>query len=58
MRATLFRVAKPDLGKVDEIGFSDLMPGGLIPSSSRVRWFEVNANWVQGRERDETTGGK
>ena len=38
--------AKPDLSKVDEIGFSDLMPGGLIPSSSRVRWFEVYANWV------------
>jgi hypothetical protein len=22
------------------------MPGGLIPSSSRVRWFEAYANWV------------
>ena len=27
---------KPDLTKVDEIGFSDLMPGGWIPSTSRI----------------------
>jgi hypothetical protein len=38
--------AQPDLRRVDEIGFSDLMPGGLIPSSSRIRWFEVYADWV------------
>jgi hypothetical protein len=38
--------AQPDLSRVDEVGFSDLMPGGLIPSSSRIRWFEVYADWV------------
>jgi hypothetical protein len=33
--------ATPDLTKVDEISFSDLMPGGMIPSASRVSYFEV-----------------
>jgi hypothetical protein len=33
--------ATPDLTKVDEIGFSDLMPGGMIPSASRVSHFEL-----------------
>jgi hypothetical protein len=31
----------PDLGKVDEIGFTDLMAGGGSPASSRVDWIEV-----------------
>jgi hypothetical protein len=36
--------ATPDLAKVDEIGFSDLMPGGWIPATSRV-----NAFWLFGK---------
>lgn len=27
---------QPDLSRVDEVGFTDLMPGGWIPSTSRV----------------------
>jgi len=34
-------VGKPDLSKVDEVGFSDLMPGGWIPSTSRVNSWKV-----------------
>lgn len=34
----------PDLARVDEVGFSDLMPGGWIPSTSRV-----NAFWLYGK---------
>ena len=34
-------VARPDLTQVEQIGFTDLMPGGWIPSSSRVAGFEV-----------------
>jgi hypothetical protein len=33
--------ATPDLTKVEEVGFSDLMEGGWIPSTSRVRSWEV-----------------
>ena len=33
--------ATPDLTKVDEVGFSDLMPGGWIPSTSRVASFDL-----------------
>lgn len=33
--------ASPDLTRVDEVGFSDLMPGGWIPSTSRVASFSV-----------------
>jgi hypothetical protein len=33
--------ATPDLSAVDEVGFSDLMPGGWIPSTSRVRSFDL-----------------
>ncbi len=29
-------VATPDLSKVEEVGFSDLMPGGFIPATTRV----------------------
>ena len=36
--------ATPDLSRVDEVGFSDLMPGGWIPSTSRV-----NAFWLYGK---------
>jgi hypothetical protein len=34
-------VEKPDLSKVDEIGWTDLMVGGNSPASSRVDWIEV-----------------
>lgn len=33
--------ATPDLHKVDEVGFSDLMPGGWIPSTTRVNAFAL-----------------
>jgi hypothetical protein len=33
--------ATPDLMRVAEIGFSDLMSGGWIPATSRVQAFEV-----------------
>jgi hypothetical protein len=32
---------KPDLTRVDEIGFTDLMEGGGSPASSRLDWIEV-----------------
>ena len=34
-------VAVPDLSKVEEIGFSDLMPGGFIPATTRVNSWAV-----------------
>ena len=34
-------VEKPDLTKVDEIGWTDLVVGGNTPASSRVDWIEV-----------------
>ena len=34
-------VKNPDLSKVAEIGFTDLMAGGGTPASSRVDWIEV-----------------
>jgi hypothetical protein len=34
-------VDKPDLSKVDEIGWTDLTVGGGTPASSRVDWIEV-----------------
>jgi len=33
--------ATPDLKKVEEVGFSDLMPGGWIPSTTRVNSFAL-----------------
>jgi hypothetical protein len=33
--------ATPDLTKVDEIGFSDLMVGGWIPATSRIASFDL-----------------
>lgn len=35
------QVATPDLTRVDEVGFTDLEPGGSSPNSSRVDWIEV-----------------
>jgi len=34
-------VEKPDLSRVDEVGFTDLMRGGGTPACSRVDWIEV-----------------
>lgn len=34
-------VSKPDLSKVDEIGFTDLMRGGQSIACSRLDWIEV-----------------
>jgi len=34
-------VDRPDLSRVDEIGWSTLMTGGGTPASSRVDWIEV-----------------
>ncbi|MGC1240665.1 MAG: hypothetical protein WA874_03710 [Chryseosolibacter sp.] len=34
-------VKSPDLSKVIEIGFTDLMAGGGTPASSRLDWIEV-----------------
>jgi hypothetical protein len=33
--------ATPDLTRVTEVGFSDLMAGGWIPATSRVQAFEL-----------------
>ena len=43
-------VEKPDLSKVAEIGFTDLMRGGGTPASSRVDWIEVYGKAVDPRE--------
>jgi len=34
-------VATSDLSKIDEIGFTDLLPGGFIPSTTRVNSWAV-----------------
>lgn len=36
----------PDLSRVDEIGCTDLMPGGGTPASSRLDWIEVDGRAV------------
>ena len=40
-------VANPDLSNVEEIGFTDLMPGGMSPSCSRLDWIEVDGKPVK-----------
>jgi hypothetical protein len=42
-------VEKPDLTRIDEIGFTDLMLGGpgFTSGASRVDWIEVQANRVK-----------
>lgn len=41
-------VAKnPDLSNVEEIGFTDLMPGGQSASCSRLDWIEVDGKPVK-----------
>ena len=39
-------VEHPDLSRVDEIGWTDLMTGGGTPASSRVDWIEVYGRHV------------
>jgi hypothetical protein len=34
-------VGTPDLSKVDEVGFTDLMPGGFIPATTRINAWAV-----------------
>lgn len=34
-------VATPDFSRVEEVGFTDLMPGGWIPAASRVKAWAV-----------------
>ena len=41
------RVANPDLSNVEEIGFTDLMPGGRSASCSRLDWMEVDGRPVK-----------
>ncbi len=40
-------VEKPDLSRVDEIGFTDLMTGGQSIACSRLDWIEVDARAVK-----------
>jgi hypothetical protein len=40
-------IINPDLTKVDEIGFTDLMTGGGSNACSRVDWIEVDAKPVK-----------
>ena len=37
----------PDLSKVDEIGFTDLMVGGGTKASSRLDWIEVHGKPIE-----------
>lgn len=40
------QVEAPDLSRVEEIGFTDLMPGGMSDACSRLDWIEVYARAV------------
>lgn len=40
-------VEKPDLSRVEEIGFTDLMPGGGSIACSRLDWIEVDGQPVK-----------
>jgi hypothetical protein len=40
-------VESPDLSRVDEVGFTDLMPGGRSAACSRVDWIEVYGKAVK-----------
>jgi len=47
-RIVEMRIAEhPDLTRVDEIGFTDLMPGGGSLACSRIDWIEVYAKPVK-----------
>lgn len=43
-------VDNPDLSKVDEIGFTDLMAGGQSIACSRLDWIEVDAKPVKRKQ--------
>lgn len=43
------RVERPDLSRVEEIGFTDLMRGGESQACSRLDWIEVHARAVPQR---------
>jgi hypothetical protein len=38
--------SNPDLSNVEEIGFTDLMPGGKSAACSRLDWIEVDGKKV------------
>jgi hypothetical protein len=38
-------VESPDLTQVEEVGFTDLMPGGASAACSRLDWIEVYGRW-------------
>lgn len=40
-------IEDPDLSRVQEIGFTDLMKGGGTPASSRLDWIEVYGSSVE-----------
>jgi len=42
-------VEKPDLSKIEEIGFTDLMAGGGTPASSRLDWIAVYGKSIADR---------
>lgn len=44
--------ATPDLTQIDEVGFSDLMEGGWIPATSRVKAFELFGKIVPRKQGD------
>ena len=44
------RVESPDLSRVAEVGFSDLMRGGRTPACSRLDWIEVYGRGVARKE--------
>ena len=44
------KVPNPDLSKVTEVGFTDLMPGGMSDACSRLDWIEVYAYLVRPRQ--------
>lgn len=41
------RAVDPDLSRIEEIGFTDLMRGGSTPASSRLDWIEVHGRRVE-----------
>ena len=47
-------VLNPDLSRVREIGFTDLMPGGMSDACSRLDWIEVYAYLVRPRQAKNT----
>ena len=45
-------VKDPDLSRVEQIGFTDLMPGGRTPACSRLDWIEVYGVGTPGQATD------